>query len=265
VVVWAIGRGEDMWVVDHAVLHGNPADEREWEEKLDAYLLRPLQHASGQELKIEAAAIDAMGHFTHQAYSFARTRERRRVFVVRGDPQPSKMVKGKATIQDVNWRGKVLKRGVRLWYVGTDTAKDLIFGRLMVTQPGPGYVHFSKELPAAFYEQLTAEARMPVRTARGLEYKWVNPKRRRNEALDCTVYALFCTHMLELHTYTDRMWARLEQSLEPDLFAGPPDDTGTPPAAAVSVSVQKPAPPAGKSFIQAALAARKKRPQEHGL
>jgi phage terminase large subunit GpA-like protein len=137
-----------------------------------------------------------MGHFTHQAYNFCRTRERRRVFAVRGDPQPSKMVKGKATIQDVNWQGKVLKRGVRLWYVGTDTAKDLIYGRLLVTQPGPGYVHFSRDLPPQFYNQLTAEARMPTRTARGVEFKWVNPKRARNEVLDCTVYALFCTHAL---------------------------------------------------------------------
>lgn len=235
VVTWAIGRGEEMWAVGYQVIYGNPADEREWEEKLDPYLQSTFEHASGQLLRMEAVAIDAMGHFTHQAYNFARTRERRRVFVVRGDPQPSKMVKGRATIQDVNWRGKVLKRGVRLWYVGTDTAKDLLYGRLMVTQPGPGYVHFSKDLPPAFYNQLTAEARLPVKTARGVEYKWVNPKRARNEALDCTVYALFCTHMLELHTFTDAMWARMERALEPDLFAqarpAPPEEGAAPAAA----------------------------------
>jgi phage terminase large subunit GpA-like protein len=220
VVVWAIGRGEEMWAVDYQVIYGNPADQREWDEKVDPYLQQTFLHAGGQMLRIEAAAVDTMGHFTHQAYNFCRTRERRRVFAVRGDPQPSKMVKGKATIQDVNWQGKVLKRGVRLWYVGTDTAKDLIYGRLLVTQPGPGYVHFSRDLPPQFYEQLTAEARMPTRTARGIEFKWVNPKRARNEVLDCTVYAIFCTHALSLHTYTDPMWARLEKALEPDLFAG---------------------------------------------
>lgn len=219
VVVWAIGRGEEMWAIDYQVIYGNPADEREWEEKLDPYLLGTFEHESGHELRIQAAAIDTMGHFTHQAYNFCRVRERRRVFAVRGDPQPSKMVKGKATIQDVNWRGKVLKRGVRLWYVGTDTAKDLIYGRLLVTQPGPGYVHFTRDLPKQFYDQLTAEARMPVRTARGVEYRWVNPKRARNEVLDCTVYAIFCTHVLALHVYTDLMWQRLEQALHPDLFA----------------------------------------------
>lgn len=222
VVTWALGRGEEMWAVDYSVIPANPADERDWPDKLDPYLATVFSHASGQALKIEAAAIDTMGHFTHHAYNYCRTRERRRVFAVRGDPLPSKMVKGRATIQDVNCRGQVLKRGVRLWYVGTDTAKDLIYGRLLVTQPGPGYVHFSKDLPPEFYHQLTAEARMPQRTARGIEYRWVNPKRARNEVLDCTVYAIFCTHVLGLHTYTDKMWSRLESVVQPpngDLFA----------------------------------------------
>lgn len=219
-VTWAIGRGEEMWAVDYTVISANPADERDW-DKLDAYRQTIFSHQCGNTLKIEAMAIDTGGHFTHQAYNYCRTRERQRVFAVRGDPQPSKMVKGKATIQDVNWRGQILKRGVRLWYVGTDTAKDLIYGRLCVTQPGPGFVHFSKDLPPDFYHQLTAESRVPQRTSRGIEYKWVNTKRARNEALDCTVYAIFCTHQIGLHAYTSAMWSRLEQAVQPqngDLF-----------------------------------------------
>lgn len=226
VTTWAIGRGEEMWAVDYSVIHANPADERDW-EKLDAYRATPFTHAGGQTLRIEAMAVDTGGHFTHQAYNYCRQRERLRVFAVRGDPKPSKMVKGKATVQDVNWRGKVLKRGVRLWYVGTDTAKDLIYGRLCVTQPGAGYVHFSKDLPPEFYLQLTAESRVPQRTARGIEYRWVNTRRARNEVLDCTVYAIFCTHALGLHTYTEKMWERLEEAVNPrmrDIFAGEPED-----------------------------------------
>ena len=92
----------------------------------------------------------------------------------------------------------------------------------MVTQPGPGYVHFSKDLPATFYPGLTAESRVPVCTSRGLDYRWVNTKRARNEPLDCTVYALFCTHALGLHTRTLREWERLQAAVQPataDLFA----------------------------------------------
>jgi phage terminase large subunit GpA-like protein len=228
-VTWAIGKGEEMWAVDYTVIPANPADEREW-DKLDTYRETVFSHANGRGMKIEAMAVDTGGHFTHQAYNYCRNRERMRVFAVRGDPQPSKMVKGKATIQDVNWRGQVLKRGVRLWYVGTDTAKDLVYGRLMVTQPGAGYVHFSKDLPNEFYTQLTAESRVPQKTSRGIEYKWVNTKRARNEVLDCTVYAIFCTHALGLHAYTSAMWEKLEDAVQPrsgDLFALPVTNTDT--------------------------------------
>jgi phage terminase large subunit GpA-like protein len=246
-VVWAIGRGEEMWVVDYAILPANPADEREW-AKLDEYLLAKFPHAGGQQLGIDAVAVDTGGHFTHQAYNYCRQRERRRVYAVKGDHQPSKMVKSRASVQDVNWRGQILKRGVKLWFVGTDTAKDLLYGRLQVTQPGPGYVHFSKDLPDQFYEQMTVEARVPVRTARGIDYKWVNPKRRRNEAWDCSVYAIFCTHMLNLHVRTDKEWKQLEDAVQPrtlDLFAAATVSAladNPPPSIAEKVQANRPAP-----------------------
>jgi phage terminase large subunit GpA-like protein len=126
-------------------------------------------------------------------------------------------------MQDVNWKGKIIKSGVKLWHVGTDTAKDLLHGRLKVTQPGPGRVHFSKELPAVFYDQLTAEARMLQKTAQGERHRWVRV-RSRNEVLDCTVYAIFASHVLDLHRYTEAMWARLEAAVQPrvgDLFVVP--------------------------------------------
>lgn len=220
VVTWAIGRGEEMWCVDYSVIYANPADERDWAH-LDAYRKTIFQHASGQVMRIEAMAVDTGGHFTHQAYNYCRQRERERVFAVRGDPQPSKMVKSKATVQDVNWGGKIIKKGVRLWYVGTDTAKDLIYGRLCVEKQGAGYVHFSQDLPPEFYTQITAEARVPQRVAGGEAYRWMKPPGVRNEVLDCTVYAVFCTHMLGLHLYTGKMWERLESIVQPptaDLF-----------------------------------------------
>jgi terminase, large subunit len=226
VVTRAVGRGLERWTVDYSVIYGNPADEREWEDKLDPYLATIFQHTSGQGMHIEAAAIDTMGHHTHQAYNYCRKRERRKVFAVRGDPQAGKPIKGKATVQDVNWKGKVLKRGVRLWYVGTDTAKDALYGRLQIDKPGPGYEHFSNELPPTFYTGLTAESRVPVRTARGLDYRWVCPPGRRNEPLDCTVYADFCAEVLGLNTRTEREWDRLEQAVQPvnaDLFSRPPE------------------------------------------
>lgn len=239
VVVWAIGQGEEMWVVDYAVIQANPADERDWTAKLEPYLTQTFTHASGRPMRLEATAIDTGGHYTHQAYGFCRHREAKKIYAVKGDPLPSKKVKGRATVQDVNWRGQVLKRGVRLWYVGTDTAKDLIYGRLQVTEPGPGYMHFSADLPAEFYHQLTAESRVPQRTARGLVFRWVNVKNRRNEVLDCTVYAIFAAHAIGLDVYTRANWDRLREAIDPetpDLFGPPaaPVPTGPAPAPVVA-------------------------------
>ena len=222
-VVWAHGRGDEMWVVDYTVLYGNPGSESDW-DKLDAYLLSHFKHASGQQLPIEATGIDTGGHFTHQVYNFCRLRERRRVFALAGANRPGLPVKGRATMQDVNWRGKILKRGVKLWQIGTDTAKDLMHGRYRVTQPGPGYVHFSRDLPHAFFAGLTIEQRVLVKTATGHTYRWVNPPHGRNEPTDCTNYALFAAHALDIHRNTDAMWRRLEAVVQPangDLFSAP--------------------------------------------
>lgn len=263
VCVWAIGRGEEMWVVDYTVIPANPADEREWDEKLDPYLQSTFVHACGARMRIDGVGIDMMGHFTHQGYNFSRVREHRRVFALRGDPQSGKPIGGRQTLQDVNHRGKLIKRGVKLWYVGTDTAKDLFFGRLKVTQPGPGYVHLSKHLPDEFFDGLTSEARVAVKTVKGMVTRWVNVDRKRNEPLDLTVYALFVTHRLALHTYTDSQWRRLERTYEPDLFAVDQPTAATAPSAALAVdsaiAISKPPPAAPqKTFLSMAMAARKK-------
>lgn len=223
VSVWGLGRGLESWLVQHIELHANPADESDW-NKLDAFLLSRFAHESGQTLGLDAVAIDSGGHFTHQVYQFCRMREARRVFAVKGDSLPGKPVKARSSVQDVTYRGKTIKNGVRLWFVGTDTAKDLLHGRLKLDEPGPGYVHFSKELPAHYFTKLTAEARVLVKTATGQVWRWVR-RERRNEPLDCAVYAIFAAHMLGLDVYTEKMWDRLAERVNPrqgDLLAQAP-------------------------------------------
>lgn len=244
VVVWGFGRGEEMWVIDYQILAANPADERDW-QKLDAYLMTRFPQERGPGLGIEAAAIDTGGHFTHQVYNYVRMRERRRIAAVKGSNRYGLDIKGRATKQDVNFAGKIIPRGVKVWEVGTDTAKDLFFGRLKVAEPGPGYVHFSRDLPDEFYRQLTAEQRLKQKTARGEQYVWVK-RRARNEVLDCTVYALFAAQLLDLHRYTAAMWDRLEAAVqpEPDLFTEAPRAEQPAPAPAAPAVAGPTVPPA---------------------
>jgi terminase, large subunit len=222
IVIWALGRKEEMWPIDYTVIDANPADPSDW-DKLDAHLQIVFPHAAGGQMAVRGAAVDTGGHFTHEAYNFCRVRTARRIYAVRGEPREGQPIKGRSSKVDVNARGKVLKGGVKLWHVGTDTAKDLLLGRLSVEQAGPGYVHFSKELPNEFFHQLTAEQRIKVKTSQGEKYRWVKV-RTRNEVLDCTVYALFVAQMLDLHRYTDKQWDLLESKVRPmtlDMFGTP--------------------------------------------
>jgi phage terminase large subunit GpA-like protein len=76
--------------------------------------------------------------------------------------------------------------------IGVDTAKDTLYGRLRIANPGPGYMHFpvGGAFDAAYFAQLTAEV-VRTRYQQGRPYRvWILPSGKRNEALDTAAYAL---------------------------------------------------------------------------
>jgi phage terminase large subunit GpA-like protein len=81
--------------------------------------------------------------------------------------------------------------------IGVDAAKDALFARLRLNEPGPGVLHFPMERDAEFFRQLTAE-RVVTRFERGRPIRLWQPRREgeRNEALDTTVYAMAALHGL---------------------------------------------------------------------
>ena len=204
---------------------------------------------------VTSTAIDT-GYQTHQAYAFARTHKARNVHAVKGDSQAGKPIKARRSLQDINTKGRVLRKGVALWHVGTDTAKDLIHGRLQLDGSGPGRMHFAADLPDAFFAGITAEQRVPVRTVRGVEYRWDCPSGRRNEPLDCTVYCLFLAELDDLPRWSERQWARVMNAMEPDLFdpAQPPADQAAP--AAPEAPAAEPPPPVHTPVLKRPLPAR---------
>ena len=113
------------------------------------------------------------------------------------------------------------KNGLVLWWVGTNHAKDLLHGRQQINKPGPGYIHFSKELSDEWFKQYTGEARTTRRTTRGEESAWT-ATRKRVEKLDCAVYAVWLETYLELSKKTARFWDELERKVQPivtDMFS----------------------------------------------
>ncbi len=242
-VTWAFGPENESWAIDYRVIYGNTGDQDEWDAKVEPLLGISYPTATGARLACGSCAIDT-GYQTHQAYAFARKHRARNVHAVKGDSQAGKPIKARRSLQDINTKGRVLRKGVALWYVGTDTAKDLIHGRLQLEGSGPGRMHFAADLPDAFFAGLTAEQRIPMRTVRGVEYRWDCPSGRRNEPLDCTVYCLFLAELDDLPRWTDRQWGRAMSALELDLFDAPQPPAQTGDAITLPARQTAPAPAA---------------------
>lgn len=231
--VWAWGRGLESWVVDHHIIYGNPASEGDWEPVAE-YLQQRYPHAlNGATLGLSAISIDSSDQ-TQSVYNWVRAQQTRlpQLRAIKGRGEENIPILGPSSLQEINWRGAKIARGIKLWAVGVDTAKDLLLGQLAIAEPGPGCVHFSNQLPREFFEQLTAEQRILTKKAGKEVYVWVK-RRPRNEALDCRNYAMHAAMGLGIHKYTDARWQQLEAMVQPaiDLFSMP----GSPPAQAVSV------------------------------
>lgn len=229
--VYGYGRGCETWTVDHRIFWGNPNEDDVWSE-LEEYLFETeFPHASGQTLRISGAAIDTGGHNTHAVYHWSARHSRQRVFALKGRSGSEKSIKDGVSKVDIDWKGRLRKNGLLLWYVGTNHAKDLLHGRLQIQRPGPGYIHFSRELSDEWFKQFTGEARTTRRTARGEQSAWTQT-RKRIEAWDCAVYAVWLETHFELGKKPARFWDELENRVQPavaDLFA-----TVQPSAAAVN-------------------------------
>lgn len=233
--VWAWGRGMERQLVDRAVFYGDPSQaENEpgspW-AALTEYRRTPILHVSGRPAPILTTFIDSGGHHTHAVYSYARAHQHAHVYACKGSSISGRAILGKPTDQDVDWLGNRIKRGVKLWPIGTDTAKAEIYGRLAQATPGAGYVHISRLQPADVFDQLTAE-RLVTRYVKGRpRLEWVKPPGRRNEALDCAVYALAAAHYAGVDRWRDGDWSAWERRVAtPDLFDAPPTTDQDPPA-----------------------------------
>jgi terminase, large subunit len=203
-VAW--GRGEESWALDYQTFHGSPAESSIW-QLLDTYLQTTHTHSSGLSLRISSACIDTGGHHTQATYAWVRPRQGRRIHAVKGINQPGRPIINRPTMSNLG--------RVKLFPIGVDTAKDTIYGRLKIAEPGPGYMHFPAGFDGEYFKQLTAE-QVVTRHHRGFAKREYVKTRPRNEALDTFVYAYAA--LLILGANLDRMVDAMERKAE----AAPP-------------------------------------------
>jgi phage terminase large subunit GpA-like protein len=224
------GAGQQSWLIESDVLWGDPGQPETW-EGLDLALRKRYKHELGPVIGIRAATIDSGGHHTDSVYKFVKPRQRRRVYAIKGHSEGGRPI----------WPlrpSKTNKHGVKVFTIGTDTAKDVIFSRLKRTTPGPSYMNFPIGTTDEYFAQLTAEKKaskiMEGTNRRVYFYKKMRP---RNEALDLEVYNLAALQSLGriVYEHLDRWVKKIEVESTTMPAGTAADDTPDPPARAEEV------------------------------
>jgi len=182
IAVKGYGAGEQSWLVAYEVLEADTAKDIDYHRALDPFLERKFVHESGRELKILRMTVDS-GYRTEQVYRYCKSRASRGVFATKGDPDS----RGKPVVTPPSRRNQYR---AALFLICTDTAKENIYERLTIGEPGPGYMHFPHWTTEQYFKGLTAEKFLWKYTP-GKRPKRVWKKvYDRNEPLDCEVGCL---------------------------------------------------------------------------
>jgi phage terminase large subunit GpA-like protein len=184
-----VGFGEhgETWGIEYGVIYGDFSDPNLREQLDDILLSKKYKHELGVEIGVTTAFIDS-GFSAQDVYSYTKPRERYRIYACKGDSNTGK------SKPIVNFRpSKNNSIQAKVFYVGTITAKDYIYARLKIDRPGSGYMHFPIRpgYDLEYFKQLTAEEVKPRTLRNGQKIREYHlPSGRRNEALDCRVYAI---------------------------------------------------------------------------
>jgi phage terminase large subunit GpA-like protein len=212
------GVGEERWTLAYTRLFGDPSRPEIW-NKLAEALRRNFKREDGTLLHVVVATQDHGGHYSDEVNTFSKRMGIRFLIPIKGSSQTGRPV--------VVMPRKKNAKGVYLSEVGTDTAKSLLYQRYLITDPGPGYVHWpvSDEFDRTYFDQVTAEKRKKKYVKGRPVVAW-DAGGRRNEATDVSVYSLAAIRIAQ-------------QNLGLDLSVPPPASDAPAPAASKRTLVRR--------------------------
>jgi len=227
VVAW--GLFGERWVVDTAVIPGNPKAPEAQDALLEA-LGRRYRHASGHWLPIHATCVDS-GWAPEPVYGFTARHRVRHFYATKGVGGK----RGEPIILNAVTKVPIL--------VNADGAKADIMAAVQLAAPGPGYMHFPERVDEEYFAQLCSEHPETRKNKAGVtvEEVWIQD-RTRNEALDTAVLALAAFRIITKGKENEeirRMLAEIEATPPPD---HEPDSPPKAPPAAPPPRAQAPAP-----------------------
>ena len=185
--IWGWGANKEKWLIDRFILHGRP-DDNELLGRVEDRLNRTYTRADGIILNIGIICWDTGGHYHDTVVSMSKRMGIQRVIPIFGAKTYGKPI--------ANFPRKRNRKGVYLTEIGTDGAKEQLMSHLLI-QPDPSVpkanaIHLPMDdsiCDETELQQLTSERKIPQRRDGKIVYRWDNGNRR-NEALDCFVYAL---------------------------------------------------------------------------
>lgn len=232
--IWAFGPNRQRALVEHIEIDGTASDQATW-AKLDKQIAREWPSEDGRRMKLARVGIDSGdGESTMEVYNWAR-RHPGFVMALKGRETlaASQAIAGPTWV-DVTIRGRKVKRGVRLWTVGTSMLKLELYGQLALDKPVDGeaypngYVFLPDGTTDEWIKQLVAEELRMTRLRNGSFRREWHKTRDRNEALDMAVYARAITYALGIDRWTDRHWAKVKGEFDaPEEPQPAPPKTGS--------------------------------------
>lgn len=173
---------EEAWFLDHVIVDGDTASIDVWNDFEDEL----------RERKVQFGCIDA-GYNTSFVHDFCKSR----LWCI-----PTKGVEGagRPLIEDEQKRKQRLRKRNRRGFasepIGVDQGKAIIYSRLKMATPGPGYIHFpeTNAFDDEYFAQLGAE-KLVTEIKAGKPHQVWKRKRARNEALDCGLLTLVAARL----------------------------------------------------------------------
>ena len=181
----------ERYLIAHYIVTGDPKDPTT-QKLLDDLLFKKLfECENGGAMKIFTSAIDTGGDKTQHVYNYVLRRyKNHRLFAVKGGRSIDDPI-----VKDFSIIKTKKNRPLKLYILGVNSAKDDIISDVE-EQFGTRYIHFPHNIQK-FYEGVVMEHDMSdeaflnqfLQETKDEEGRWKNELRRRNEALDCAVYA----------------------------------------------------------------------------
>jgi phage terminase large subunit GpA-like protein len=184
---------------------------------------REFSDAFGRTRKLDALGIDS-GYRSHVVYATVRANQRLHptngqeiIYATDGRDGWGKPPIGSPSLADIDFAGHRVRKGCKIWPVGTWPLKGAFYSDLRkeglrsgAEVDPPGYCHFASWLDEGYFRQLTAEY-LAEETYKGRARKFwkIRASQRDNHWLDTRVICMALAEHLGLSSITPAEWAGL--------------------------------------------------------